>query len=178
MHKQLKHIIGAAALLLAAITSHAQTSTNATLLGLSGSTNWVAIPYGIYDTTDKKWGWGIAGLYKVSDNFYTGLRYDQVNGRDNTAGVQAQLQTTVTYAFVKVTPFVSASTGIGSSQSLYGSAGAGAYISLLQKGFKISNHDFTLDAGIVGDYEHVVQAGNKNANWAQIVGGPLLSLSF
>jgi long-subunit fatty acid transport protein len=172
-----KVLLSVGAVLAMVVTSQAQTNSP-TLPGLSSSTNWVAIPYGIYDTTDKKWGWGVAGLYKVSDNFYTGLRYDQVNGHDNTAGVQAQLQATVTYAGIKVTPFVSASTGIGSSQSLYGSAGAGAYVSLVQKGFKISNHDFTIDAGIVGDYEHVVQTGNKNENWSQIVGGPLLSLSF
>jgi hypothetical protein len=168
------------ALVLTGAVIHAQTNTSngGSLLGLSGSTNWVLIPYGIYDTTDKKWGWGAAGLYKVSDYFYTGVRYDSVNGRDNTAGVQAQVQATLSYAFVKVTPFVTASTGIASSSSIYASAGAGAYVSLLRKGFKVNNHDFTLDGGIVGDYEHVVQSGSRSENWDQVVGGPLLSLSF
>ena len=167
---------------LLTVSSQAQTSTNsttvtntpATLNGLTGATNWVVVPYGVYDVTDKKWGWGAAALYQVTPIFYTGVRMDVLNGQQNTAGVQAQLQVTETWHGINITPFMETSVGIGKS-TLYGSAGAGGVVSLHAWAFKIGQQAFDVNIGVAADYEHVV---NQNRNYNQICGGPLIQLTF
>src|SRR5579863_9569744 len=142
--KTLKYIIVMVAAAIAlAVNIQAQnlitptTDTNAppTAGAALAATNWVVIPYGIYDTTDKKWGWGAAGLYQVTPIFYTGARISFLNGQEDTAGVQAQLQVTETWHGINITPFIETSAGIGRS-TLYGSAGAGGVISLHAWAFK------------------------------------------
>jgi hypothetical protein len=161
-----------------AVKTQAQTApdTNApaSLNGLTAATNWVVVPFGIYDTTDKKWGWGAAALYQVTPIFYTGMRVDFLNNQEDTAGIQAQLQITKTWHGINITPFVETSVGIGKS-TLYGSAGAGGVVSLHAWAFKIGQQAFNLNIGIAGDMEHVV---NNNRNYNQICGGPLLQLTF
>jgi hypothetical protein len=182
-----KYLLALGILLGALLTVQAQTTTTnangdvttipaepASLSGVTASTNWVVIPYGIYDTTDKKWGWGAAGLYEVTPIFYTGARVDFVNGQQDTAGVQANLQISGTWHGITYTPFLTTSAGIGRS-TLYGSAGAGAVIVVYQKHFKVSSQDFNLNLGVAADYEHVV---NQDRNYNQICGGPLLQLTF
>lgn len=182
-----KTIIALAALaLLGAVIcprAHGQNvNTNLNLRGnlsmFKGATNVAIIPFAKYDFTSKKLGYGIAGLYRVTDDFWAGLRVDRINGFDTSAGVQGQLKADFELFGVTLSPFVETSVGIGSS-SLYGSAGPGAFV-------KVFGHDWArnnrppvhLDVSIIGDFEHVVQSGgaNKNSNQGNI--GPLLHLSF
>ena len=163
-------------LALGALAASAQTnSTGINIPGLNlsnGATNWAAIPFFKYDLQKHSAGYGGALLYKVSDSFWTGVRADRINVVQTTAGVQAQIQTTVTWSGIKVTPFLEASVGLGSS-SLYGSAGPGVF-------FTIYDHKLTanttLNIGFVGDYEHVVYGEGKTANELNV--GPLLNISF
>jgi hypothetical protein len=148
----------------------ALTSSSGTNVDLGGQTNWAAIPYISYDLTDKKWGYGGAVLYAVTPNFWAGVRAEEMNGMQITAGVQAQLQVSQTILGVRVTEFLEASTGLGKS-SLYGSAGPGGLINF---------HTWiwgkkSLTVGIVGDYEHCIMGGK---NWNQANVGPLLRFSF
>lgn len=155
-----------AALAVAAISSHAQTNSITVLTQVNQYTNIVVIPYGKYDFNTKKFGAGAAGLYRVSDNFWSGFRVDKINGYETTAGVQAQLQTTFQiFSTLTATPFVETAIGIGSS-SLYGSVGPGVDVSLFKGSFALSGHNVDLGIGIIGDYEHVVQNGDisKNSN--------------
>ena len=150
--------------------AHGQEISNNIPLVLKGATNWVAIPYVKYDIQDHTMGYGGALLYKVSPNFYTGARFDQLNGHQTTAGVQAQLQATFQVGGIEVTPFLETSVGLGSS-SLYGSTGPGAFINLY-------SHQFTkakLNIGIIGDYEHVI---NGDENYNTLNAGPVFNLSF
>lgn len=161
---------------MAGITVSAKT-TNVPSVGqafVSGATNWAAVPYGIYRTDTKQWGFGGALLYKVADNFWAGVRADNLSGTSTTAGVQAQLQATVTWHGVSLTPFLEASSGMGRN-SLYASAGPGAYINIHDWNFKVAGHDFSLSVGAAGDYEHIV---NGSSSWQQVCGGPLVRLSF
>ena len=167
---------------MGSFTTDAQTNTVGTgdspALNLGGfnininshATNWVAIPYFKYDLKNHESGYGGALLYRVSPNFYTGARFDQMHGQQTTAGVQAQLQTTVTVAGFKATPFLETSVGLGSS-ALYGSTGPGMFINLYA-------HDFgqrQLNLGLIGDYEHVVN-GTDSYNCVNV--GALLNFSF
>lgn len=170
--KRILIILGAAAL-LAATTTLAQTSTN-TIFGISGSTNWAAVPYGIYRTDTKEWGFGGALLYKVTDNFWAGVRADNISGHQTTAGVQLQLQTTVTWSGMQITPFLEASSGMGKN-NLYASAGPGAVLSIHTWKPKIGNHEIAVSVGAAGDYEHVV---NGSESWQQVCGGPFVRLGF
>jgi len=163
-------ILIATSLLLIAITGRAQTIfTN--LTSIEGATNWAVIPYFSYDTTTRKTGGGGVVLYSVTPNFWAGMRVQSLNHQDTLAGVQAQLQTTITWNGIKITPFVEASTGMGNS-SLYSNAGTGGLISFHT--WKIGSH-VLLEAGAVGDYEHYV-FGSNNGNQVNV--GPLLHLSF
>ena len=159
-----------AALLCCAGYSRAQnTFTNIT--ALEGATNWAAIPYLAYDTGTKHFGGGGVLLYSVTPYFWAGLRAQSLNHQDTTAAVQAQLQATVTWNGIRITPFVEASTGMGNS-ALYANAGSGALISLHQW---VISKNVELEIGLIGDYEHYVN-GSQNGN--QINGGPLIHLSF
>ena len=172
MNRLLKSILAMG--LFAAIGFTARAQTNTTIFGLSGSTNWVAVPYGIYRVDTKQWGFGGAVFYKVSDNFYAGVRADSLNSKWTTAGVQLQLQATVHWAFLNITPFLEASTGMGSS-SLYASAGPGAAITFASWQPTISGHKIDVTLGLAGDYEHVV---NGSESFQQVCGGPLIKVSF
>ena len=178
--KKLLTTIGVVSL-LAAITLQAQTAIPVPTITLGGSnlnltidTNWMAIPYGIYRTDTHQWGYGGAVLYQVTPYFWTGVRADNISGLSTTAGVQANLQTTVTYDGIAITPFATASTGLGSS-TLYASAGVGGAINFHTWAFKIGATALTLSAGAVADYEHVVDG---SANFNQVCAGPLLQLTF
>lgn len=146
--------------------------------GAKNGTNFVVIPFVKYDLTTKNYGYGVAGLYKVSDLFWTGLRVDRIDGLQTSAGVQGQLQTSMTLGGITLHPFIETSVGIGQS-SLYGSAGTGAFV-------QVYSHDWTrngkppvtLNLGLIGDYEHVVQTGSAQDNSNQINAGPLINLSF
>ena len=159
-------------LMLGIALATAQTNSNTINIpvGLKGATNWLEIPYVKYDTQNKSFGFGDALLYKVSPNFYTGARFDQLNGQQTTAGVQAQLQATFSIGPVSVTPFIETSVGLGSS-SLYGSTGPGLFIDLYSHQFS----KFDLDVGFVGDYEHVINGGD-NYNCFNL--GPTFGISF
>lgn len=175
MKKLLSIATVAAALVLCSINVKAQIfNIGTTNANLTIDTNWVDVPYGIYDTTDKAWGFGDALLYQASPYLWVGVRYDYLEHQTSEAGVQAQLQLTETIAGISVTPFLEASTGIGSS-SLYGSAGTGAVVDFHQWAFNIANHGFTLDIGAAADWEHVVNTGK---NYNQICGGPFIKLTF
>ena len=151
-----------------------QITLGGTNINLSIDTNWAAIPFGIYRTDTKQFGYGGAILYQVSPYFWTGARIDHVGNIQTSAGVQANLQTTITYGGFNITPFADASTGMGNS-SLYASAGAGALINFHTWTFNISTMQFELTAGVAASYEHVVDG---TQNWNQIVGGPLIQLTF
>ena len=161
-------VITLAALLCFAGYSQAQTTIP---VEIQGATNWCAIPYLAYDTTTRHYGGGGVVLYSVTPMFWAGVRAQSLNGQSTTAGVQAQLQTTITIAGVHITPFVEASTGMGNS-ALYSNAGTGGLISFGQWHI---NKTATLEVGIIGDYEHYVY-GDRNGN--QINAGPMIHLSF
>jgi hypothetical protein len=137
----------------------------------SGATNWAVIPFASYDLTTKKIGGGLAALYEVSPNFWTGVRLQDVGGVTTTAGVQAQLQVTKTLWGVNYTPFVETSVGIGQT-SLYGSVGAGALIQIHT--WDVWN-GHRLGLGVVGDYEHYT-TGTTHGNQAN--GGLLVTLDI
>ena len=174
--KTIKTLIGVAALMLATVSMRAADFTNSfTVKMLDTATNIAVIPFAKYDLQSHQFGFGIAGLYKVSDNFWTGLRIDRINGAQTSAGVQAQLQQTFQMGPVTVTPFIEASVGIGST-SLYGSAGPGGFIHLYSHDFaRGGSPPIHLSIGAVGDFEHVV-FNTKRSN--QVNGGPLLNISF
>ena len=161
-------------LIFSSCKASAQTNSGINIPGinLKGATNWAEIPYLKYDLTEHTFGYGDALLYKASDYVWTGVRIDKINGEQTTAGIQGQIQTTVTWNGVKFTPFWEASVGMGSS-ALYGSTGPGVF-------FGIYSHQFSrvsLNIGFIGDYEKVVwDAGQRNSNQANI--GPLFHLSF
>ena len=137
----------------------------------SSVTNIVVIPYLKYNVNADSFGYGVAGLYRVSDNFWTGLRVDRIDGQQTTAGAQAQLQTTLSYRSLKFTPFIEASVGLGSS-SVYASAGPGAFANFYSHSW---SSGMQFDVGIVADYEHVVN-GSENSNQLNV--GPLIHFSF
>lgn len=176
--------VTAAASLLCACSAPAQDATNpaaAEATTFSGAldfassvTNVVFIPFAKYDLQNKQAGFGAAGLYRVTDNFWAGGRFDRINGQQTTAGVQAQLQTTLRWKGLSITPFVETSVGLGSS-SLYGSAGPGAFVNLWSKNFRVAGESCALNLGLVADYEHVI---NGSENYNCINAGPLLNLSF
>jgi ABC-type uncharacterized transport system permease subunit len=171
--KSLKLILGAAGLFLAAITTQAQISlTN--VLTLTAATNVAVVPYGIYRTDNHFWGFGVAGLYKVTDNFWAGFRADDLDHNQTTAGVQVNLQATVDWNGIGITPFATASTGIGKS-TLYGSAGSGLALNFHTWSFNVASHKWLVSLGAAGDYEHVVLGSQ---NWNQVCGGPWVKLSF
>lgn len=156
--------------------------TNGTLKSnlsiFKGATNVAIIPFSKYDFTSKKLGYGIAGLYRVTDDFWAGLRVDRINGFDTSAGVQGQLKADFEISGIKFSPFIETSVGIGSS-SLYGSAGPGVFVKAFSHDWpRTGRNPVHLDVAIIADYEHVVQSGgdNKNSNQGNI--GPLLHLSF
>ncbi len=162
-------------------TNSTTNATAAFLTAVNQYTNIVVIPYWKYDLQSHRGGYGVSGLYRVTPNFYTGLRYDSINGYNNSAGVQAQLQQTVTlWGWLDFTPFVETSVGIGSS-TLYGNAGSGAALGLLNRNFTIKNHILNLHLDLIGDYEHVVQGAsdaNLSKNSNQINAGLAVALNF
>ncbi len=170
MNRTITLILASLSVALIALTSRAQT-TFTNLTSIEGATNWAVIPYFSYDTTTRKTGGGGVVLYSVTPNFWAGVRAQSLKGQDTLAGVQAQLQATITWNGVKVTPFVEASTGMGNS-SLYSNAGTGGLISFHT--WKIGSH-VLFEAGAVADYEHYIY-GSNNGN--QINVGPLFHLSF
>ena len=172
MRKIIAAILAGMALL--ACRCHAQT-TNSFLPGLSSSvTNVIFIPYLKYDVNEHQIGYGGAALYKVSENFWAGARVDRINGQQTTAGVQAQLQDTITWHGLTVTPFLETSVGLGSS-ALYGSAGPGIYFNLYSHGWVIAGDHVLLTIGVAADYEHVIN-GSQNSN--QLNAGPGFHFSF
>ncbi len=147
------------------------TGTN----GLAGDTNWVVIPYAVYDVTYENVGFGAAALHKVSDNFWAGVRYESLGNYDSTAGVQAQLQVTKELWGITYTPFIETSVGIGKS-ALYGNVGPGILVNIHQWQWKTSHGNWALGIAAVADYEHYVVGSTKNGN--KIDAGPAINLSF
>jgi hypothetical protein len=145
------------------------------IVALSGNTNWCVAPYGIYRMDNHKFGYGAAGLYNAAQYLWVGARIETVGGIKTTAGVQAQLQATVTWNGIAFTPFAETSTGMGSS-ALYASAGSGLYVSFHTWHVSLFGHGSELEIGAVGAYEHVVASNNQQ--WNQIDAGPLGRLSF
>lgn len=172
-------------LILSAIAVSAQTNGSGTMpplppsltiKAISAATNVAIIPFYKYDLKSHQSGYGGAALYKVSDNFWTGLRADHIAGGTTTAGVQGQLQQTFSVNdVVTVSPFIEASVGLGSSQ-LYGSAGPGAFIHLFQTQFKIQNRPVTFDLELIGDVEKVVNGNSPSRTEAN--GGLIFNLRF
>ena len=154
---------------LVAMVSSAQ-SINTAILDLN-STNWVVVPYAAYDTGTKSFGEGAAILYEATSNLWTGVRIQNLNHQQTTAGVQAQLQANLTIDGFKVHPFVEASTGMGNS-SLYASAGTGAWVSFYSHTF---NNKDTINIGLIGDYEHYVNGSIKGN---QVNAGPLINIEW
>jgi len=149
------------------------------LPGITAATDWAVVPYGIFRTDNKTWGYGAAVFYEATKNtnglnLWIGARVNYLDGRSVTAGVTAQLQATIVWHGVSITPAVIATTGIGKDQ-LYGSAGVGGYIIFHSWSFKLFNHGFILDAGAAGDYEHVVYGSD---NYDEVCFGPLGALHF
>lgn len=153
-----------------ALVARSETTNSITLQILNSETNWAAVPYFKYDINQHHFGYGGALLYKVSDNFWTGVRADRIDGVQTTAGVQAQLQVTTKIAGVTVTPFAETSVGLGST-SVYASAGPGAFIHVYSHQFNAAR----LNIELVGDYEHVVES-SLNSNQLNV--GPIFNLSF
>lgn len=168
--KKIITLIGLAAL-LAGMTSARADITITNITSLSVNTNWAAIPYVSYRTDTKQFGGGAAILYGVTPYVWAGVRAESVGGGFSEAGVQAQLQTTIHWNSLSITPFIEASTGMGKS-TLYASAGPGALVSLHT--WKFSNGD-ALNLGLIGDYEHVV---NGPQNWNQLNAGLFLRFTF
>lgn len=165
-----KYIVAIAALIALAFSAGAQT--NSFLPGLTSSVKEITvIPYAKYDVNAKDFGFGVAALYPVSSNFWAGARVDRINGQQTTAGVQGQIQDTITWHGLTVTPFLETSVGMGSS-ALYASAGPGFYTMIYSKTWS-GGARFNL--GLIADYEHVV---NDNQNSNQLNIGPMGNLSF
>jgi len=164
-------VLAALALAMCGVTSVKADITITNVTSLTLNTNWAAIPYGSYRTDTKQFGGGAAILYGVTPYVWAGLRAETFGGAFSEAGVQAQLQTTIHWNSVSITPFVEASTGMGKS-TLYASAGPGALVSLHT--WKFSNGN-ALNLGLIGDYEHVV---NGSQNWNQVNAGLFLRFTF
>lgn len=163
---------------IAGCVAHAQTNLQQAAESFQGATNIVVIPYGKYDLTTKNYGFGVAALYRVSDNFWSGIRVDRINGLQTSAGVQAQLKADMNAFGLTVHPFGETSVGIG-QDSLYGSVGGGAYVTLFSHEWpRTGQPPITLTFGLIGDYEHVVQAGTANDKSNQVNAGPMLHVSF
>ncbi len=76
---------------------------------LTVGSNWIVAPYAIYDAGTKKTGGGVAGLYRVSDFVYTGLRLDYIGKELWMPSCQVQLQAPFRIMQkVEVIPFVTA----------------------------------------------------------------------
>ena len=140
------------------VTTLPEPSGITSTLNLS-ATNWVVIPFAIYDTSTKAFGEGAAILYQVNPVLWTGLRIQSVDHQKTEAGVQAQIQATYTVGSFVVHPFLETSVGMGSS-SLYGSVGPGAWVTLFSHNF---SNKYILNMGLIGDYEHYVYS-TKNGN--------------
>jgi hypothetical protein len=143
----------------------------------STATNWCLIPYFAHDFTTKKNGAGAVLLYSVTENFWAGVRAQELNGQQNTAGVQGQLQLTRKIGPLTVTPFAETTVGLGSS-ALYGNVGAGALVNLFQ--VKVGK-EAMLGVGLIADYEHYVNGASgdnlaSNGNQGNI--GALLHISW
>ena len=159
------------AALALAIGAQAQTTTNSVPLPdtsfLSNldltATNWVLIPYAAYQIETKRLGGGAAALYMASPNLWTGVRVESIDGRNTTAGVQAQIQVTTKLFGLTVTPFLETSVGLG-NDNLYGTAGAGGIIGL--HSWKIGAR--TISLSLLGCYEHYVDGGVKSGNQVEV----------
>lgn len=123
------------------------------------ATNWVLIPYAAYQIEAKRFGGGAAALYMASPNLWTGVRVESIDGRNTTAGVQAQIQATIKVFSLTVTPFLETSVGLG-NDNLYGTAGAGGIIGL--HSWTVGKS--TISLSLIGCYEHYVDGGVKSGN--------------
>jgi len=142
---------------------------------LAGDTDWVDIPYAAFDLTTKKVGWGDAALHYATKNIWGGLRYENLNGYNSTAGVQGQLQVTKAIGPFTITPFLESSIGIGKS-SLYGNTGPGILINAHEWNWKWSGLSWSAGLGGVVDFEHYVLNSTHNGN--KIDAGLSINVTF
>lgn len=113
-----------------------------------GATNWMVAPFGIYSTTSKEWGGGLALGYKLSDFVVPVMRLDYLASEIWMPSMNLQLQVPVTIlGKVTVIPFTFA--GVATTVSGGGSQN-GSAVGMLGVGgaVRIASH-----WDLVGDYE-------------------------
>jgi hypothetical protein len=181
----MKTLVTMAAVALLALTGYSQQETpTAPTLPINvdwTATNWVVIPFfgvqlqrtgGGYAENQNQVGGGVAALYSVTPNLWTGVRVQSFGHETATGSVQAQLQATVPVFGMQVTPFAEATAGLGST-TLYANAGAGAVVTFHTWSL---GKDAALGVGLVGDYEHYVYGNDHNGNQWNL--GPMLHIRF
>lgn len=176
----MKKLIIVAAMAVSVLTGYSQTdktivppSTDKPLFGVNmdwTATNWVFIPYASYLVEKKTFGGGAAALYTIDKHIWVGARVQTFGNNFGAAAVQANIQQPFQVAGITVVPFLTTAVGLGSND-IYASAGGGALITFHQWVFK----NWTLEAGLVGDYEHYV-FGSTSGNQVNL--GPMLHATF
>lgn len=118
----MKNLLLVSVLALATFTASAQTDTNAPVSNpiidspvfgfLSHGSNFMVAPYGIVNTTDGKYGGGVALAYKINDFVAPMMRVDYYDGTVWMPSASLQLQASITL-FGKFTVVPFAFSGIG-----------------------------------------------------------------
>lgn len=117
----MKNLLLVSVLAFATLTASAQTDTNAPanpiidspVFGfLSHGSNFMVAPYGIVNTTDGKYGGGVAVAYKINDFVAPMMRVDYYDGTVWMPSASLQLQAPITL-FGKFTVVPFAFSGIG-----------------------------------------------------------------
>jgi hypothetical protein len=114
----------------------------------AGVSNWMVAPFGIYSTTSKEWGGGLAVGYKLSEFVVPVLRLDYLAGDIwmPSANLQLQVPVTIMGKFTLI-PFTFA--GVATTIA-GGGADNGTAVGMLGIGgaVRLSSH-----VDLVGDYE-------------------------
>lgn len=148
------------ALTVSILSAKAQTNTNSTsiisgpaadawnFITTEGVTNWMVAPFGIYSTTSKEAGGGLALGYKLSDFVVPILRIDYIGKEFWMPSANLQLQMPVTIlGKVTVVPFTFA--GVATTISGGGDQN-GAAVGMLGIGGALR---LSSKFDLVGDYE-------------------------
>lgn len=153
-----------AALVLFLVPCQAQTTNQPPIIQLpdfGASSNWVAAPYLIYDTTDRKIGGGIGLGYRASEFLAPTFRLDAIGGGLFVPSGSLQLQFPLKFRFGgELVPFaypgIATRLGGQNTGGPVGIFGIGAFLRLPDKGkWYVPSH-------ILADYERWTGAGFNN----------------
>lgn len=122
--------------------------------GLTAATNIYTATYGIYDTTSKKAGVGVALGYKLSDFVLPVIRLDIINNGVWVPSGSLQLQAPITFnGKITIVPF--GFTGIATSIATYTSSQNATVIGIFGAGgaLRINSTKWYVPSDILVDYE-------------------------